>query len=51
MSTTKITKVKQAVPPIIRPINEKEFFERKAAKMRKLLEEHPVPDHIFRKKK
>jgi hypothetical protein len=50
MSTTKTSKVKQALPPIIRPVNEDEFFEKKAARMKELLERYPVPEHIFKKK-
>lgn len=50
MSTIKTIKVKQALAPIIRPVNEDEFFAKKAAKMKELLERYPVPEHIFKKK-
>lgn len=49
IETSKI-KVKQATGPIVRPVNEDEFFEKKAAKARAFLEKHPVPDHLFQKK-
>lgn len=52
MSVIEISKikVKRATGPIVRPVNEDEFFEKKANEARAFLEKHPVPDHIFKKK-
>lgn len=50
MSDTKTYELKPGRPPVRYIPNEKEFFEKKAAKMKELLEKHPVPDHIFKKK-
>lgn len=52
MTVAKISKIriKQARGPIFHPINQDEFFEKKAAKARLFLEEHPVPEELFKKK-
>ena len=52
MSAIEISKikVKQATGPIVRPVNEDEFFEKKAKEARRFLELNPPPEHIFKKK-
>jgi hypothetical protein len=50
MSDTKTYKLRPGRPPVKHIANEDEFFEKKAAKMKELLERYPVPEHIFRKK-
>lgn len=52
MSVIEISKikVKRATGPIARPVNENEFFEKKAEEARRFLELNPPPDHLFKKK-
>lgn len=52
MSVAKINKIriKQASGAIIHPVNQEEFFEKKAAKARLFLEKKPPPEHLFKKK-
>lgn len=50
MSETKTYKLRPGRPPVRHIPNEKEFFAKKAEKMRLFLEQHPVPEHIFKKK-
>ena len=52
MSVIEISKikVKQAAGPIVRPVNEEEFFRKKAEEARRFLELNPPPEHLFKKK-
>ncbi|WP_157505034.1 hypothetical protein [Dyadobacter beijingensis] len=43
-------KVKPASGQIVRPVNEDEFFEKKAEEARRFLELNPPPEHLFKKK-
>jgi hypothetical protein len=50
MSVFKTNKAKQGPVEEKLPGNYYEFFEKKAARMKELLERYPVPEHIFKKK-
>ncbi|SDE49924.1 hypothetical protein SAMN04487996_105211 [Dyadobacter soli] len=51
MSETKTYKLRPGRPPVRHIPNEDEFFEKKAAKMKALLEKYPVPEELLRREK
>lgn len=52
MSVIEISKikVKRATGPVVRPVNEDEFFGKKAEEARRFLELNPPPEQLFKTK-